>query len=123
MAKKKPTVKPGQKTDGNGTATAPVKAPAKKGRVCRWMYRGVNFGVLKVIDGKQEDDYILREVSAVSCTFTKMEGRKETVYHVFVNRPKAGVEPLKACGCEGFHNRQTCRHVEAVLALRAKGEM
>lgn len=105
----------------------PTPAPGKpEGRVVRWVWRddGGVFGVLRIkaagddqpAASREGNHYFVRQLTNHTFLLTKLVSSGQTVtYTVF-----AGASPV--CGCEGWRRRESCKHVDALLALRALGK-
>ena len=86
--------------------------PPSPGNV-RWLWRSKcrTFGILPIADARGTmHDYLVRKLSKVAWTATKLVTGQEVAYTVLVLTPPV-------CGCESFKRREgkeVCKHVRAI---------
>lgn len=93
------------------TQTPPVR---KTG--WRWTDPNGCFGILYIVNGDTEGYYLAQRLAPSACLLTKLETGRTTTYAVTFGK-------AKSCGCEGFKNRSTCKHVEALLKMREEQKL
>lgn len=105
-------------TKSNGKPARAPKPSAKPEpkRAVRVLWSNAAFSVLRIANG-EEADYFVRCLGGWSYQLTKLVEGAERTY--FVNL----LDNVKHCGCDGFKHRQTCKHVEALEAMRAAGKL
>lgn len=104
---------------------AKAKQEAERDVCWRWRSKCGTFGILRIRAGATDTEYLADVKSANCVELTKSEapGRRIT-YTVFFGRSHV-------CGCEAWHRsaenpatmQKTCKHVEALIALRAAGRI
>lgn len=113
---KKPEPKTTRETRSTIVETAAkAELPTKKSVGWRWRQENGPFGILHIENGGG-GDYLVHALTTISFLFTKLEITRTTTYCV-----RIGEKPL--CGCEGFKQRQTCKHLDALNALDKEGKL
>lgn len=98
-------------------ATKPKETPPTKKIGWRWIQDGdkPSFAILQIVNG-DSGDYLFQRLTTEEFRLTKLEEDRSTSYTVSIGK-------VKRCGCEGFKRRQTCKHVDALVALRKEGKL
>lgn len=81
----------------------------------KWVQDGGAFAILQIVNG-EGGDYLFQRLTQEEFRLTKLEEDRVTSYTVSIGN-------VKKCGCEGFRHRQTCKHVDALVAMRKEGKL
>lgn len=85
----------------------------RPGRRCawRWLSTKARVGILEITDDRGEvSEYLVERHSRYFFTFEKVECQRRARYTVLHS-------DTPFCGCPGFENRKTCKHLEALMKL------
>lgn len=99
--------------------TVEAAAPApKKGRKVgvRWVDGSGSYAIVEIIDAKGTTPYLLSSLGKGVHLFRKLEVGRETTYVVTAWK-------TPSCNCIGFTTHGHCRHVEALVSLKAGGKL